>query len=585
MLGFGPGGVSSARADIDLPSVPPPQPEAATARVFLGESVEIPLRGISRGGRPLDFLIRRAPAKGRLTGPMPTSRNTAVVTYTPNAKAMPGVDRFRYAVRAPGTGVSTPAEVIIEVAERPPVFEAPARLEFPAVALGESVRQSFELRNAGGGRIVGRMLVPPPWKVAAGDGRYALGPGQSANFALTFSPAEPRRYADSVRFSHSEGAGIGLDGRGYQPIEIAPRAIRLEGDGRAETRAAEFVLRNVSDVEREVRIVAPASVIIEDVVRVPAGAEVKVALHTRAGFLASLNDEITFASGDLAFRIPLHVAAAPARLVASREEIDFGTLPAGRFGRQKLALRNIGGSPATVRATLPAGVLLQPDPSYEPIAPGQEKPFELSFARPDAGKLDEVLTFEAGSSVLRLPLKAVVTPDPRSGNGGGAESAPTALPGATPPVKLNGLPPVEQIGITRQTYSEVDITWRHVSPDARRYGVVVQRITFRGDGTALLRFEPLLNVKPRIVRNEVHASLVGLRPGERVTILIVSYDFEGTPSAASAPFVVASKVKPPTRIPWTGIGIAALVVFAALIVRERRRRRAALDAEIDRLGG
>ena len=567
----------AARADIDLPSIPPAQPEAATARVFLDESVEIPLRGVNRSGRPLEFLIRRAPSSGSLSEVTPTGRATAVVTYTPSARATAGVDRFRYAVRAPGTGVSTPAEVVIQLVERPPKLVAPTRLEFPSVALGDTASESFEIRNDGGGRVAGTLRVPLPWRLAEGDGAYSLGPGESASFTLAFQPTESRRHAETLRFSHDESAGIGLEGVGFTAIEIVPRQIRLEGDGRSETRSGEFLVRNISGVEREVHIAAPSSILVDDHITVAPQSEIKVALRTRSGFLDAINDALKFTSEDLRFSVPLKATAAPARLVASRDQLDFGTLVAGKFGREKLTLRNIGGSPVTLRATAPEGVLLQPDPSYEPLGPGQSRAFEITYARPSVGKLDDTLVFESDSLSVRVPVKATVKPDPRD------QVNLAASADRRPAVKLNALPTVEQIGVTRQTHHEVDLTWKHVSPDAKRYVLILRRIIFQPDGKAAFQFEPLKDAKPRIVRNEVRATVGGLDPGEHITVLVVAYDAEGTPSQASPPFTLTSKPRPTLPIPWTWLGVAAIAGCLFLIVRERRRRHAALESEVSRM--
>jgi hypothetical protein len=562
------------RADIELPSVPPAQPEAVTRKVFIGESVEIPLTGVSRSGGQLQFLIRRQPTAGRLSEITLTSRNTATVTYTHDASAGEGVDHFRYAVRAPDAGFSTPAEVTLNVVPRPPVFVAPPRVDFPATAVGRSAQQTIEIRNDGGSRITGKLTVPEPWSLVKSDGSYSLGPGESKSLTIAFTPTEDRRLGTAGLFSHA-AVELGLSGRGYNPIEIVPRAVRLEGDGRSEVRTGGFVLRNVSDEDRELRIAAPPQVIVQDVVSVPAKSETQVAMHTRAGFLGSIDDKLVATGGGVRVEVPLRVMAAPPHVIVHPEAIDFGTLAAGKSGRVTLTMRNIGGSPAALRVKLPSGVTLDPDPSYEALEPSATREFTVSYARAAATKLDDVLTIETGSVPIPVPVRGTVTE--AVGNAGvsgqgGLGNAPAALP------RTNGLPPVEQIGFT-QTKTSLELSWKRTSPDIYRYALFLRDIAFDAKGEPVFKYTALPRVKPRFIRDEVRATLEGLRPGEHITLLVVGYDANGVPTEPSAPFVVFTKPSQPLRIPWFWLGVLGLIGFGIVLVRERWKARA------DRSGG
>jgi hypothetical protein len=562
-----------AHADIELPSVPPAQPEAVTMKVFIGESARIPLTGVSRSGGQLQFLIRRQPTAGKLSEITPTSRNTATVTYTHDASAGAGVDRFRYAVRAPNGGFSTPADVTLNIVPRPPVFVAPARVDFPAVAVGRSAQQTIEIRNDGGSRVTGKLTLPAPWSLVKSDGSYSLGPGETKSLTILFAPTEDRSVAETAVFSHAD-VELGLSGRGYNPIEIVPRALRLEGDGRAEVRTGGFVLRNVSDEDRELRIVAPPQVIVQDTVSVPAKSETQVAMHTRAGFLGSLDDKLVATGGGVRVEVPLRVMAAPSRLIVHPETIDFGKIVAGRSGRVTVTLRNIGGSPASLRAKLPEGMTLDPDPSYEALPPGEERKFTVTYARSAAAKLDDVLTLDADGVSISIPVHATVTE--RVG------PATEAIATVAPPPPKSDLPPVEQIGFT-QTKTRLELSWKRTTPEIVRYALFMREIAFNAKGEPVFKYVPLPRVKPRLVRDEVHATLEGLRPGEHVTLLIVGYDAGGLPTAPSEPFVVFTKPSPPFQIPWFWIGALALVGFAVVIVRERCKARAAHSEEMARM--
>ena len=571
-------GAPFARADINLPSVPPPQPEPVLTKVYVGESVEIPLVGVSRSGSGLQFIIRRQPASGKLSEIRMTGPNTAAVTYTHNPALGPGVDEFRFAVGAPGIGVSTPARVTVNVVERPAAFIAPARLDFPDIAIGHTARKTLELRNDGGGIIEGSLAVPAPWKIENGDGSYTLGPGESATLEISFTPTEAHQFASIGEFSHAPGLELGLGGRGYTPVEIAPRVIRLESDGRNEVRAGFMILRNVSDEDFDVHIAAPPEVVVQDAAHLAAKSESQIALHTRAGFLGTLDGKLTITGDKATIEVPLQVVAAPARLEVSPQSIDFGKIAAGRAGRDRIVLRNVGGSAAKLNIKMPDGVTLDPDPAYETIAPGASRTFEISYSRPLAGRFSDTVIIEAGDLGLRLPVTAEVQPEWQQAGA----SAPVRRPGAVGDlVTYNDIPPVDKLGVTRQTKTELDLTWQRTSPRITKYILFLRSIIFDANGDTHFKYERLDRVKVRFVRNEARTTLAGLRPGERITLVIVGLDAAGLATRASQPFVVATKANPVFQIPWLWLGFLALVVLGILIARERSRDRAASDAEFD----
>jgi hypothetical protein len=570
------GCIWSSHADISLPTAPPPQPEPVQARVYVGESVDIPLTGVTRSSASLQFLIRRQPTAGRLSEIRMTGQNTAVVTYTHNPHAGVGLDQFRYAVGAPGIGVSTPAIVTVNAIERPSSFVAPARLDFPDVAVGHSVAKTLELRNEGGGRITGQLTLPAPWKVTEGDGTYSLGPGESQTLEIVFTPKEARQYADTAEFSHEAGLELGLGGNAYSPIEIAPRVVRVEADGHNEARAGSFIIRNVSDDDRDLQITGPKEIVVQDSIHVAAKSEAQVALHTRPGFLGTLDAELAITGNGETVEVPLQVAAAPARLAVSPEAVDFGTLAVGRSDTEKITLRNTGGSEAKLRVKMPDGISIDPNPTYEAIAPGASKVYELSYARPIPGHLSDTIVIEAGEIGVRLPVRAVIKDD------GSSHADTSASEQKSQEVTYSDVPPVEKLGVTRQTKTELDLAWKK-APGAQKYILFARSMTFDEKGVAKFHFHALDEVKVRLIRDEARATLAGLKPGQQVTLIIVGVDAEGNNSKPSFPFVVATKPSPPVEFPWGWLAFFCLIAFAAIIVRERRRVRAASDAEIERM--
>jgi hypothetical protein len=561
-----------ARADIELPSAPPPQPAPVQAKTYIGESVDITLSGVSRSGSGLQFIIRRQPELGTLSKVRMTSRNTGVVTYTHNPQAGIGVDHFRYTAGAPGMGVSAPADVSISVSERPSIFVAPARVDFRDTVMGRAKLETIELRNDGGGRIEGKLTVPLPWTVVDGDGSYTLGPGETQLLTISFVPSAARQFTATGSFSHAPGAELGLAGMGFNPIEVVPREIRLEADGRNEVRTGGFLLRNVSDENLELRIEAPPEVVVQGSIHSPAHSEQQVALHTSAGFLAAIDGRLKLTGDGISIDVPLRVSPAPENLVVEPAKIDFGTLETGRAGRAKFTIRNTGGSPANLTVEMPPGISLSPDPTSKTLAPGASLEFEVRFSRPLAGEFAENLVIEAGESTASLAISASIRQQWQS---------PAGSQNPAREITYAAIPRVMQIGVTRQTKTELDLAWKKTAPNVAKYMLYMRTIAFDTKGTPSYRYERLDRVKVRFVRDEARVTLAGLRPGESVTLCVVGYDANDLPSRPSPPLTIATLPKPDLHIPWLWVCVVVLVILVALILRERRRSRMVSDAEVE----
>lgn len=566
--------VSGALADIELQSVPPPQPSPVQVKTFLGESVEIPLSGVSRSNAALQFLIRRQPALGALSPIRMTGPNTAVVTYTHNKDTGIGIDRFRYAVGAPGIGFSTPAEVVVTVSERPPVFIAPTRIEFPRTIAGRASLETVELRNDGGGVVSGRLGVKPPWHIVDGDGEYSLGPQGVQLLTISFVPVKAGSFTGSAEFSHAPDTGVVLVGQGFDPVEIVPREVRLESDGHREARTGDFLLRNISDEDFDLRIEAPAEVVVQDSIRVAARSEQQVTLHTRAGFLSRVDGVIKVTGKGVNLEAPLQVMPAPSRIVVEPAKIDLGSLETGRTGRAKFTVRNVGGMPASLSAKTPAGVSLSPDPRGARLEPGASREFEVRLSRPIAGEFSGEVVIEGGESQAKFAVTAKL-------RAVGADGQASAQSVAAVEAAYGDIPAVMQIGVTRQTRTELDLSWRKASPEVAKYVLYMRKVSFDGKGNATYSYQRLDRVKPRFVRNDVRVTLAGLRPGESVTLCVVGFDAKGLPSRPSPPLTVATLPKPVFHIPWLWVLGVALVAIVALIVWERRRARAAGASEME----
>ncbi len=569
-------GLAVARADINLPAQPPPQPIPQSVTVYEGESVDIPLRGLSRTGLRVKFLVRSQPSLGKLSAVREVDSSNGVITYTHDPALGTGPDSFRYAVQVSNSGVSTPAEVTVSVVERLPVFEAPARLTFPDLEIGGSAVEILELGNSGGGQISGQVTAPEPWSFPTGDGSYALGPGETTRIAVRFAPTESRNYEAAATFSNDPTRELGLSGRGFTPIETAPTRIELRSDGDSEVRSGILTVRNVTDSSRELTIKAPPDVVVQESVTVGGKSESEVAIHTRAGFLGALDTQIELRGDSFEVIVPMTVYASPARLVAdSIETLELGSPKTGETVIRTVMLRNVGGSPAKVAAVVPAAVTVTPEPTLEVIPPGGKREYELAFVRTLPGPVEEEIIFRGGSAPVRIGLSGEVVSVLPSGTVPGESAALTEAIVR----KFNSISPVEQVGVSRLTKTEMDLVWDLPDGDVRAFKLYRRKISFGEDGVARAVWKVISDARVEIGDKVARAYLTNLRAGEQVALSIVALNADNEESRPSLPFDLTTRPPTPWRIPWALVWIALAGSCVYVIVRERRRLWEAREIE------
>lgn len=584
------GAVPLGRADINLPSVPPPQPVSRVVQIFTGGVVEIPLAGVSRSGLQLRFLIRSRPALGTISDPVATGINSATLIYRHDPSAGLGTDRFRYAVQGPDTGVSAPAEVVIHVVDRPARFVAPPRVEFEPAPVGSSAVADVRIRNDGGGMIVGEISVPDPWELAGGSATYRLGPDETHDFLIDFTPEAVGNFSGVIEYSHSPSAQTGLEGSAFRPIEVVPRQVDLTAVPQSEVRSGEFTIRNQTRSERTLYIDAPDELIMEEEVTIPPESEIQIAIHTRAGFLGLLMSTLRIFDDEFELELPVRVDPAPPKLVVDPVAIDFGTIPAGSPAEATIFLRNTGGAAATLTSTLPYGITLDPEPSLAALEPGETREFTASFLQVVPGDFGGRLIFHSGTSQAVVDFQVEVERETPAQPSGAARTLPDApAPPAAALSKLlahetlNDIPPVDSVAVTRQTKNELELAWKNPSPNVVRYLVKQRIFEFNPDGTTVVRWQPLKNIQIRMEDGDALATITGLRPGERITISLIAVDASGANSLASPPFILQSKHQHRWSFPWIPFSILLIIGFVGLLIREKVIARREVDASAARI--
>ena len=196
---------------------PPPMAKTGAATVFLDTPAETPLHIAGRIVDPLDFLIRKEPKHGQLSGLRRTGRNSAAVLYTPDAHARPGDDFFSFAAQSVDSPVSAQATVWVRLVERPSVLEYPGEMDFGKVFLGDREERPLNLTNTGGGTAAGTIRPNAPWHAGKG-GEYRVPAGTESAIPLAFEPLEERDFSDRIQVGADQKSVVLVRGSGVAPV-------------------------------------------------------------------------------------------------------------------------------------------------------------------------------------------------------------------------------------------------------------------------------------------------------------------------------------------------------------------------------
>ena len=106
----------------------------------------------------------------------------------------------------------------------PIIMVSPQRLNFGAVPAGGSATNTLLVQNVGGGRLVGKAKVAPPFKIISGAD-YNLKPDSVQVVTITYSPSGARKDSQTVTFTGGNGARAIVTGHlvpGSRP-DLRPR--------------------------------------------------------------------------------------------------------------------------------------------------------------------------------------------------------------------------------------------------------------------------------------------------------------------------------------------------------------------------
>lgn len=202
--------------------IPPTLASDSRGSVDRGGTTVIQLQAVPAYGSAIRFEITDPPTQGRILQVKATSDHTAEVTYQHDGGSDSENDLFRFRCQSPGHAKSSTHTVDIKVIPPPARLSCdPGSLDFGDVFLSEKKRKTLVLKNYGGKRAVGRLLLSGAFSAPEGDS-FDLAEGESVSMVIEFNPMDEGKVSFAASCQPSAGLEpIALSGKGVCRYEVS----------------------------------------------------------------------------------------------------------------------------------------------------------------------------------------------------------------------------------------------------------------------------------------------------------------------------------------------------------------------------
>lgn len=528
------------RPQKELPGAAPPQPVALTVKVRRDGKTEIPLRIYGQAHEPLKFLIRTAPAYGRLSEPRQTEREAAVVVYDPPADLTITTDKFSYAVQG-GVGVSAAVDVVVTLVDLPPQLVIPNALEFPAVPAGGTSTRLLEISNSGGGIAAGEVIVDRNWRIE-GKPNYRIAAGDLAIFKIIFAPSAGGVFDGVARFTSDPEHSTTLHGEAESAITATPASVVLENESGDPVRTGAVELENRTDGPRVLQLKADERLQLPPQVTVPARGKITVPIQTAPTDVLPLDAEIHIEAPGFELTVPVRAPRLGPILRTAPASIVFGRVRTSQPASAHFELENIGGTPGEATWEISAPFRVAQNSSI--LLPGEKRSFPLELETRKAGRFRTWLQIKAGSQILDLPVQAEVVDQPHK-----SDEPLAAVPGTSPAAPANSPTPepaeppaaaikppdwaadvtnVVGVKITA-TDTVVSVEWPASLSTATQFRLELRDLGSDAEGNFQVVWRTPSPVPIERRGENYVATLDGLEPGQPWTVRVLPLDANGEP--------------------------------------------------------
>jgi hypothetical protein len=397
-----------------LERAPVPQPVKVT--VNRGETVEITLSALTASNKDVQFILRTAPAAGKLLDaePVRKSKTTAVLRYQSDPASKVMRDEFKFAARVIGGSVSTAESVTITLQEIKPELTVPDKLEGGQIRCGQSTTVVLPIKNTGNGSFTQSVTLPHGWALAPGE-KWEVPAGKTVEVKLIYTPTGLGISEHVLQLN--EKTRITLSGIGLLPVEI-PTHVTLKWDAATARRHVTVPVRNTMGTPLTVKFsgIIPDLEYPKEITLAP---QASGSFELNLGGLpaAPLQSVLEVTVQGLTQNLSLNAERAPAQIAlagaGAENFIDFANVDALKLPTttKSLTLSNTGGTPATVYGVMPESFLLDGFTDGITLQPGMEVPILIRFKPTAVGTLKNSAQFKWDKSAITLSLWANIIPD------------------------------------------------------------------------------------------------------------------------------------------------------------------------------
>lgn len=460
----------------------PPTPISAKVRGYSGDVLAIVLQAKGRVEEPLQFYIRKKPAKGSLGEIRQTGPKTAEVLFRPSGSFDSGEDFFTFAARSVDSPVSAPARVDIVITHRPAELQFSPEFDFGEVALGDSARREILISNSGGLPAFLDISPTPPWRLAE-SAPSVVEPGKQIVVTLIFEPKQPGDFSERLGVSSDKSRFAVLRGASKQALSWPPQGLTIASEERDRSDLS-IAFQNLTANTRSVEFQWPENIIGPKKLKIPAQSTVPISVSLAASAPPSFSfrGAVFFRSGNFSDSFPLTVHPAPPRLrITPENDLDLGEAPVHETISGQFVVSNTGGLSAEVLMQIPDGLVVRPEHSGLLIAPSSSSKFEVSTSSAKPGNFSQTLMIgpsESQMQVLKIQY-SIRAPRPIE------KLLRIPVESPNPEVTdqpLAKIPAVMECLLVESGPHDLVVKWKHTSPNAIGYILERREIDLKKPG-------------------------------------------------------------------------------------------------------
>lgn len=568
----------------EAPGIAPPPPVALNVKVKREGKTEIPLKIHGRANELLKFLIRTAPAHGKLSEPRKTEREAAVVVYEPPADLAITTDKFLFSVQS-SAGVSAPVEVSITIIDQAPSLEIPDSIDFGTVRAGTPATKFLEITNRGGGLASGEVIVEAPWKID-GPAGYKLKAGELAIYKLIFAPTTGGTFEKVASFTSEPTRSTTLRGVAESAVAASPNPVVLRHDASDPIRSGTLELTSQTDEPRTLALKTDARLQVPAQVTLPARGKIEVPIQSAPGDVQPLESEVRIEGQDLALSVAVKAAAVGPIVRANPRTIAFGNVAAGKVATAPFELENVGGSTAEVTWSIAEPFRTAQTSTL--LVAGEKRTFSLELESKTGGRFRAWLQCKVGAQTFDVPVEAQVAAPGAPAPGRAASGTTAAAPGATDPAAspdpttspetpqpqnvTPAVPPdwledgVRPAGVTITEIGSASalLKWPLSLADSTAFRIEARELYLGPDRKLAARWVPVGDQKVTSADGFYAAKLTGLRPATSHTVRVLPVNAQGEPGERlfAVRFLTAAK---PTLKPRSWLMPSLVVALFAIV--------------------